>query len=165
MNKTITEKELAINLYNYYSKHMSTSEKENISRIVNSLNSFNKIENSSFDYWIKYKKIIDIIFDNFGDKRLCLELINDQIVRHQSYKDDYNKIVNLISSYIAICALFISISKDIEKNGLWIGIFGFAMLITTFSIFKFYGSLQDNYMINILTEKYNQIREEIKAKE
>ena len=96
---------------------------------------------------------------------MCLELLNDKIIRLQSVKDNYNKIMNLISLYVAICALFNSISKNPEKTEFWIDIFGFVMLIIAFLIFQFCGNLQDNYIINILTQKYNQIKEEIKTKE
>ena len=162
--KTVTEKELAINLYNYYSKHMTTSEKENISRIVDSLNSFNKIKRFSFDYWIKYRKIIDIIFDNLNDKNIALNVLNNDIIRNQSNKDNKNKYFDVFSLLVSVVSLVVTISKR-PMHPVDGCLFIFSVFIYIFFRIIDDDNLYYNYKKNILTEKYNQIKKEIKTKE
>lgn len=111
-NRMMTEKEIGKSTFNDYSECLTIKEKENVLLKLNTFDDSNKTKRLSFDYWMIYKKTIDIIFDGINDKGKALKFLNDKIIRKQSHIVNENKYFNIFSLLLSIVALFSVYSKN-----------------------------------------------------
>ena len=161
--KEKTKKEICLIIEDFNSV-LDENQLEMYKNQVSKLDNKEKIKIDSLEYWETYKLGVEYIIKILNDNDKSIKILEDQIIRCKSRKENNPKLLTLISMTISIFALLISLAKNSDV----LYPFGFEIffVLSCIIFYVFYEIkseeiLKNNYKIHIFKNKIIELREQL----
>ena len=160
--KEKTKKEICLKIEDFNSI-LNENQLEIYKNQVSKLDNKEKIKINSFEYWETYKLGVEYIIKILNDNDKSIKILEDQIIRFKSIKENRLKPLTLLSLIISILALLSSLTKNPDVLYLFGIIISFLSLVILLLIIYEIRSeehLKDNYKIHIFKNKIIELKEQ-----
>ena len=158
--KEKTKKEICLKIEDFNSV-LNENQLEIYKNQVSKLDNKEKMKIDSFEYWETYKLGVEYIIKILNDNDKSIKILEDQIIRCESRKDNYSKIFSLISLITSILTASLSLS-NISLSTKIIIVFLF-MVLLCLAIYTIESKifLKDNYKIHIFENKIIELKKNL----
>lgn len=158
--KEKTKKEICLKIEDFNSV-LNENQLEIYKNQVSKLDNKEKIKINSFEYWKTYKSCVDNIIEIINDANEAITILEDQIIRCKSRKENNSRLLTLISLTISVLALLNSLTKKFISFEMIISFLSLIILLLILYKINSEEFLKENYKIYIFKNKIIELKESL----